>query len=174
MRCEPPTAPISPSDPVLRDPTVRRSLRYRRDLGSLLRGLFMPGRVVEAERARLAAIPFPFAHVGYFDLMRRASGTMTLKLHVEFAKAPDRERIRTTIDEDDVRATVEWEDSTHAIVVSPIVDTHHEGYMSGSGQVSAPDWEDASAVHAWFVERALPFLERLHQAVGIVSVGVSR
>jgi hypothetical protein len=138
-------------------------------LSYLVAKLVLTPRAIAREQARLASIPFPFAHEGYVRGLVSPSSSCVLDLHVTFARAADRARIAAAIDERDVRATVRWLDSNRAIVSSPIIQTFHEAMGSGGRNAS---YTSADRVHAWLVERALPLLEALHAELGVSSVSV--
>lgn len=110
----------------------------------------------------LAALPFPFAHQGYFTVLKRDPSTNALQLLLTFHKPPNPADVETLCKAKFRGSKLVWQDERCVLVESPPKLKTRTGYQRG---VYAN-----AALHRWFRKTAAPFLSDLYRRAGLKKV----
>lgn len=129
--------------------------------------LFGRGRVTR-EAQWIAALPFPFAHEGYVEALRRAPPR--IELVVRLARPAERAALEASWEAAGVPGTLFWRNPTTASISSPEFATHVEGFSSGSGMSSAMSSTTGGPIHAWFRRLVATGLAELQRDYGLSAV----
>lgn len=114
-----------------------------------------------AELRWLAALPFPFAHQGYFTVLKKDPAANGLQLLLTFEHAPKQADVETLCKSRVRGSKLVWQDDRCILVESP-KRAAPSAYARGV-YANAP-------LHRWFRRVAAPFLCDLHRRAGLKKV----
>lgn len=126
----------------------------------LIGAVLMPLRAA-SELRWLAGLPFPFAHQGYFAVLKKDPATNGLQLLLTFDHAPKQADVETLCKARFRGSKLVWQDDRCVLVQSPKLKPA-SGYARGV-YANAP-------LHRWFRRVAAPFLSDLHRRAGLQKV----
>jgi hypothetical protein len=132
----------------------------------LIVALVLDRRRITREARWIAALPFPFAHEGYVEALRRAPERV--ELLVRLARSVERGSLEASWETAGVTGTLFWENPTRARISSPEFAARVEG--SGGGQNYSMGYSTGGPMHAWFRRLTASLLVDLQRDYGLTAV----
>ena len=114
------------------------------------------------EQRWLERLPFPFAHRGYLQVLKRDSSTNALQLLLTFDHEPPQKDFDQMCRSRVPRSKLVWQDEVTVLVASPPELATKDAFSSGA--------YNNAKLHFWFRRVAAPFLTDLYRRAGLKKV----